>query len=66
MKKKLLKLCAIGLAICTIFSCMIFAVSAEEEGTESLPSWSFGDVSGATNLDYAGDVVEYIPCTTKV
>ena len=60
MKKKLLKLCAIGLAICTIFSCMIFAVSAEEEGTESLPSWSFGDVSGATNLVYEGDVVDYV------
>ena len=63
MKKKLLKLCAIGLAICTIFSCMIFAVSAEEEGTESLPSWSFGDVSGvsdATKLVYEGDVVGYV------
>ena len=60
MKKNLLKLCAIGLAICTIFSCMIFAVSAEEEGTESLPSWSFGDVSGATNLVYEGDVVDYV------
>ena len=60
MKKKLLKLCAIGLAICTIFSCMIFAVSAEEEGTESLPSWSFGDASGATNLDYSCDVVDYV------
>ena len=60
MKKKFLKLCAIGLAICTIFSCMVFSASAVDESAESLSSWNFGDVSDATNLDYAGNVVEYV------
>ncbi len=63
MKKKLLKLCAIGLAICTIFSCMAFSASAVDESAESLPSWSFGDVSGvsdATKFVYEGDVVDYV------
>ncbi len=60
MKKKLLKLCAIGLAICTIFSCMAFSASAVDESAESLPKWDFGDVSNATQLYYAGNVVEYV------
>ena len=60
MKKKFLKLCAIGLAICTIFSCMVFSASAVDESAESLSSWNFGDVSNATYLDYTGDIVGYV------
>ena len=67
MKKKLLKLCAIGLAICTIFSCMIFAASAVEEGTESLPKWDYGAISdhyiappNNYTWDYYGGVIEYV------
>lgn len=52
---------------------MIFAVSAEEEGTESLPKWDYGAISDHYmtppdnyTWNYYGDVIEYVSVYGKI